>query len=392
LAIGCETFHAFAIALPGFACSLQKFRIFPGTEGKMPLRLSLPKFRKAKDQIDPDRAELDVDTVDAKDGFDRSRRPIRVAAIVLVALAAGQIVQSTNQSGGASAATTSAKKSVPVASHTAVLTPVAFHPSATSQPVAGAVGQGQPSLVALAATSTPEITTTSPPTAAATPACTETLDLAVEAGAMLGLSLVAPCHENQRVVLAHAGLTVTGKTNAAGSLFVALPAMDQQGLVDVRFADGTALHAAMPVPELAGLGRLAVQWQAGDRFGLHGLQDGAEFSSVGDITAENPGVLPKDDAVGAGYLVALGDASVDNPLMAQIYTYPTDPEITADAVIEAPVDATTCGRELLGQTIASVGGSATVMDLTLSMPACGAEVGYLVLKNLFPDTKIAAGN
>ena len=52
----------------------------------------------------------------------------------------------------------------------------------------------------------------------------------------------------------------------------------------------------------------------------------------------------------------------------------------------------TCGRELLGETLSSVAGKVQVTDLTVAMPECDAVGDYLVLKNLVPDLNIASAN
>ena len=221
---------------------------------------------------------------------------------------------------------------------------------------------------------------------AAAPVCDERLDMKLKPGAMLRLSLAAPCHVNSRVVLRHAGLVFTAQTNAWGSLFLSLPALAADGAVEADFGDGVTVQAALAVPDLAGVRRLGVQWGAGDRFALHGLEGGAEIGAPGDVSALQPG----DRTGGGGWLVTLGDASVAAPLLAQIYTYPATGQ--AEVAIEAEVAADTCGHDMLGQTLASTAGAVSLTDLTLTMPPCDGQVGYLVLKNLFPDMKIAAGN
>ena len=227
------------------------------------------------------------------------------------------------------------------------------------------------------------------PVLAAAPACEEVLTAMAQPGAMLGLTLAAPCHAGERVVLRHAGLAVTGRVDAAGALHVSLPALDNAGAVAVEFADGTEVQAAVSVPDLRGVRRLGVQWQAGDAFALHGLEGGAELQTAGDVSAAHPGVI---GAAQGGWLVTLGDASVAAPLLAQVYTYPADAGLSADVAILATVGPDTCGHDMLGQTLSSAAGAVSVTDLTLSMPACDATTGYLVLKNLFPAMKIAASN
>ncbi|AWB49915.1 hypothetical protein HYN69_16655 [Gemmobacter aquarius] len=206
--------------------------------------------------------------------------------------------------------------------------------------------------------------------------CAMSLEVFAEEGAMLGVTLLAPCQANARVVLRHGGLAVSMQTLATGSLFATLPALDIAGAVEARFDDGTALDAAAVVPELAGLRRFAVQWQEADRFALNGFEGKADYGDAGHRTAANGGVL------------ALGDPASKPALLAEVYTFP-DPE-TARVSIEAEVSDTTCGRELLGETLFSAGGAVQSSDLTLAMPECDAMGGFVVLNNPLPDMTLAA--
>ncbi|MDZ4134361.1 MAG: hypothetical protein U1D06_02040, partial [Paracoccaceae bacterium] len=81
--------------------------------------------------------------------------------------------------------------------------------------------------------------------------CTVQFDLIPQPAAMLALTLLAPCHPDQRVVLRHAGLAVTAKTSATGSLFVSMPAMEKKATVKVLFADGASALAQIEVPDMA---------------------------------------------------------------------------------------------------------------------------------------------
>ncbi|MEY4872587.1 MAG: hypothetical protein RLZZ563_1917, partial [Pseudomonadota bacterium] len=127
---------------------------------------------------------------------------------------------------------------------------------------------------------------------------------------------------------------------------------------------------------LADMRRIAVQWMADDRFALNAFEGGADYGQPGHITA------------GAGPLhVALGDPSVDLPMMAEVYTLPAkaNPRLT----IEAAVTATTCGRELIGETLFSEGGKVTVAELTMALPDCDDLGGFVVLNNPLSDMKLA---
>ena len=83
--------------------------------------------------------------------------------------------------------------------------------------------------------------------------CPVTLDLSNGENAMIGLTLISPCHSNERVVLKHGGLTITAKTTVTGALFADIPALLQKATVEVMFGDQTTVTAQISVPELADL-------------------------------------------------------------------------------------------------------------------------------------------
>ena len=203
---------------------------------------------------------------------------------------------------------------------------------------------------------------------------------------MIAIALTAPCHKDERVVLRHAGLAVTGRTDGDGNLSVALPALMNSALVEVRFGDGSTVSGDVTVPDLASLKRFGVQWQGGQDFEIHGFANGADYGQPGDITRGNPGSI----GAALGSLAILGDASVPNPLLAQVFTYATDPATHTEVVVEAAVSTTTCGHDQLAETLTSANGLADSTELTLAMPDCSAVGDYLVLNNLASDTKIAA--
>lgn len=210
----------------------------------------------------------------------------------------------------------------------------------------------------------------------ATDPCATSFEVFAEDGAMLGLTLLAPCRAGERVVLQHGGLTIAMQTLATGSLFATLPALDMAGKVEARFGDGAVLEAAAAVPELAGLRRFAVQWADADRFAVNGFEGAADFGDAGHRTVANGGVI------------ALGDPALEPALLAEVYTFP-DPQ-SARVTVEAEVTDATCGRELTGETLYSADGAVRADDLTLAMPACDALGGFVVLNNPLPDMTLAA--
>lgn len=215
--------------------------------------------------------------------------------------------------------------------------------------------------------------------------CTLQLGLLPLPNAMVGLSLLAPCHSGERVVLSHAGLAVTAKTSASGGLITQIPALTPVAEVRVVFASGQQASALVDLPDFGTIERFAVQWQDADAFQLHAFENGAEFGEAGHRWSDSPGKAGQN-----GYVTLLGDATTPLPLLAQIYTF--SPSLDADVVVEAEVTSTTCARALLGETLLSRRGKVEVSDLTLEMPDCGALGDFLVLKNLVQDMTLAANH
>ena len=306
------------------------------------------------------------------------QRLARFLAVVAIAMAAGHLVQ-----------TLAARKPVAKVA-TAVSTPrdiVQLSAVSAPEPVVAPPEIAKPVEVILVASADPVVETVveeAPVTQVAVEACP--IDLALDAGpaAMIGVVVVAPCHAQERVVLRHAGLAVTARLGADGSLTQALPALVSDARVEILFADGNTVDGALLVAEAALLRRFGVQWQGPDAFVVHGLANGADYGQLGDISPVN---LHQPEA---GTLVLLGDATVDVPLLAQIYTFPAAEGASAEVVVEAAVTQATCGQELLGETIESLDDAVQITELTLTMPECSGIGDFLVLKNLASDMKIAA--
>ena len=227
---------------------------------------------------------------------------------------------------------------------------------------------------------------------AADDACNISLELDAEPSAMVAVTLVAPCQVNKRVVLRHAGLAVTAKTSATGELSVTLPAFSSSAEVSVRFPDDRIVSATISIPEANQMRRFGVQWLGDDAFQLHAFENGANYGEKGDVSAADPQKPLAGQKQIGGYLAVLGDDQVDQPMLAEVYTYPAAPETNVKIVIEAAVTKATCGREILGETLADAAGDVSITDLSLAMPDCSAIDDILVLNNVDPDLKLAAAD
>ncbi len=289
-----------------------------------------------------------------------TQRIARFAAVVAVAMAAGHLAQ-----------TLAARKPVAVAMAETATLPihiVQLSSDGAPDPVVARIDP-EPHLLALERRRLKSD-------------CPVGLTLSALPSAMISVMLTAPCRQGERVVLRQARLAVTDQIGADGSLTVVLPALTVDGTVAVLFADGTGVDQALAMPEAASLRRFGVQWQGADAFLLHAIADGSDFEQPGDVWKRNPGTAQ------TGFLTALGNPAVANPLLAKIYTHPRGamPQI----VLEAAVLPETCGHDLLGEVLTAEGGQVQAVDLTLAMPDCSGIGDFLVLKNLASDVKVAA--
>jgi hypothetical protein len=308
----------------------------------------------------------------------------RSIAVVALAMAAGQFVQSTAKPtpkpklASAELSVKPTKLETVAAGELAVMPPVA--PAPLRLPTQTPINT---------AANTPA-TADVPEKALGRDECPASLDLSVTENAMLGVTLIAGCHPNERVILKHAGLAISAKTTLTGAVFADLPALQKSAEVEVLFKDGSRISSSIDVPEIASVRRFAIQWQADDAFQLHGFENGAGYGDKGDVSGANPNRPASGVPALGGFISVLGDSTTETPLLAEVYTYPTDASANPDVVVEAAVTPTTCGRELLGETLLSLGGTVTTSDLTVAMPECDAIGDYLVLNNLVPDMNIAS--
>jgi len=177
-------------------------------------------------------------------------------------------------------------------------------------------------------------------------ACAEPrLTLTVAKGAMLHLSLDAPCQKGGRVTLSHAGFRFAVGLDADGRYQATLPALDAAGQVTATLGDGQVLQAAQPVGDLDQR-RLALQRPATMRL----------------------------SGSGAARLTLLGDASLTDPLLVQVAEIPADQVKAIPLTLIADVTAQNCGHDLMVHILRSGAKLPAESDaILMSMPACGAD-------------------
>lgn len=277
------------------------------------------------------------------------KRAIRVVAVLGVAFAAGQVVETLRV------------------------------PSQVGNPVSGA---GDLASVAFAdglldlRGITPVAATLNDP---ATAGCVPQLELGAAPLGMIDLALTAPCNRGERVVIRHAGLSFTVQTSPEGTLRLQLPALETEALVAAYFNSAQIALAKVTVPDATDHVRFAVQMAYPAQFDLRAEADGQVSVGSYGRTAAMPGRS----------IQPLGLGTVSQPLLAQVYSYPSA-DMAADLSVEIKITADTCGRTLPVETLLARGGKVSVTKLAVAVPLCGTSGDILVLKNLVHDLTLAA--
>jgi hypothetical protein len=214
------------------------------------------------------------------------------------------------------------------------------------------------------------------------------------AGALVSLSLSAPCAANERLTVHHNGMMFTASTGPDGTLDVTVPALTEQAVFIMAFSNGDGAVAQTIVADLGNYDRVVLQWRGQAGFQLHAREFGADYGNEGHIWS---GVAAKPVAFSTdkkGSIMQLGDTAIADPLMAEVYTFPTGlaaRQGIIDLSVEAEVTMANCGLEIEAQSIEmNTSGGLKTQDLTLAVPGCDGVGGFLVLNNLVSDLKVAS--
>ncbi|MBL4769216.1 MAG: hypothetical protein JKY94_16170 [Rhodobacteraceae bacterium] len=222
-------------------------------------------------------------------------------------------------------------------------------------------------------------------------ACAVTASATVAPMASVDLIVLAPCFRNDRVTIHHNGMVFTEATDITGTLMMTLPALIDNAVFVVAFANGKGAVAMAQIPDLADYRRVVLQWSGQSVFQIHAREFGADYGTPGHIW------IGMDESVSPdqhGSIVRLGNLDALAPYLAEVYTFPRSMSERSGIVsmsIETEVTADNCGREVVAQTIElGLGQQLRTRDLVLSVPECTAIGDFLVLNNLVDDMKIAA--
>lgn len=224
--------------------------------------------------------------------------------------------------------------------------------------------------------------------------CTVTVTADAMPAAMVALDVLAPCLPNARIAVDHAGLRVTGQTDALGLMTMDIPAFETPAFFEVTLPDGEVQTTLVGLPDLPDYNRVAVQWTGAAQLELHALEFGAAFGGPGHIWQDAPGEMA-DAMVGTGgFLTQIGSTDLDDPMVAQIYTFPRQSLGDGDNVrfsIDAPITETSCEQTLTARSLEiAADGAVQITPIEMTLPSCDAVGDYLVLQNVLQDLRLAS--
>jgi len=224
--------------------------------------------------------------------------------------------------------------------------------------------------------------------------CDIAFDAKPDAAAMVQMALTAPCHTDAVVTIHHAGMMFTLKTDDTGAVDFLAPALAEDATYLASFEDGASASAQAEVTSLAFFDRVVVQWSGDSGLELHAREYGASYGDTGHVWAAAAREVGSAARGQGGFLVTLGDASVAEPRLAQVYTFPTGMVSRAGDValtVEAEITASNCARRVEAQTLQLRPEQAvTIRDLNVDMPDCSVQGDFLVMSQLVQDLTIAA--
>ena len=234
---------------------------------------------------------------------------------------------------------------------------------------------------AYVATETPEETPDAGPDVAeavvgATDTCTPDLALGTGPGATITLRLDAPCDSGARVEIRHEALRFAERLSEDGTLQLTLPGLSASGEVAISLAGRDPVRERVALPDAALHKRLALQWTGAAEFVLHAMHGGAGLGDRGNLHHENPS---SSTAIGA-YTFALGDPSLDEPMLAHVHSLPATLAASVRFAITATVTATNCDTTLRAEVLGASGQPQTSpTPIALDMPDCTGSGGFVLM-------------
>ncbi|MCP5038543.1 MAG: hypothetical protein GY945_13200 [Rhodobacteraceae bacterium] len=210
-------------------------------------------------------------------------------------------------------------------------------------------------------------------------------------GAMVDLTLEAPCYGGQMVEIFHSGMRFTERMDAAGLMQITVPAMEEDAFFNALFTDGRTESTDVLMLTVSDYQRVALFWKGEAGFELYALENGALYGEEGHVSSATPYGPDRGLSGQGGFLTRLGQSS--SGYQVAVYSYPamlTDTDPMPEISVEAEVLLGNCESEISATLLRSSDtGALETAPLFIAVPSCEAVGEYLVLKNLPQSQRIA---
>lgn len=251
---------------------------------------------------------------------------------------------------------------------------------------------GAPPIVEASLTVAPEVGVVTAP--AQNSACEIGLVANAKRGANISLDIISACKPNQMVTIEHSGLSFSVLTDAQGAASVLVPAMQANAEISVQFEDQSTNSTTIAVQDVNSIVRAGISWRANMNLDLSAIEFGAAIGSEGHITVNSPRDYRTSRIKGGGYLLQLGDPSLERGALAEVYTMPTmrDQQRGTIAMSIAISDvAPVCGQTISAKTVRTrEDQSAGIRNVRFTVPACGTILsGPIALPGAIDDIRLA---
>ncbi|MCF6273312.1 MAG: hypothetical protein L3J37_09025 [Rhodobacteraceae bacterium] len=223
--------------------------------------------------------------------------------------------------------------------------------------------------------------------------CTISLSARALRGAMVELDIDAGCKPNQIATITHAGLAFSVLTDENGQISQSFPAMEENAGITVTFADESSASTEVMIADIADVERAGVSWKSGLNLDLNAFEYGAAVGSEGHVSPQSPRDPRTSRLKGGGYLLQLGDPSLDGGALTEIYTMPISRNqqrgtVTISILIED--SSQVCGEKITAKTSRTrEGRRAGIRNVRYTAPACGEASANISLPGAIDDIRLA---
>ncbi len=223
--------------------------------------------------------------------------------------------------------------------------------------------------------------------------CEARLTATLSQGGTVHLRLEAPCHPSERVTLRHGKLQADYFTSSSGIIETVFPALSEIARYRADLRGGQFVQTAAHVPGAETYERVVTMWHGHTGLAIHAFEYGARQGQAGHIWRGDPRAPTIAEAGRGGFLLELG-AAHPGARRAEVYSFPAGDAARGGAVrisLGVQVNTATCGQKIEAVTL-QLGRDlpGEPVDVSVTMPDCSQAGGYLLLKNLARDLKIAA--